>query len=577
MKKLLLAILLIIFSLNFAAAVPSESSFIPLDSEFYRSFDTLMRASGRQPIMTRPYTYGEAAMYLEEIDTEEFGETEMALYNDLLALADTDNGGSVMSFDSFLRMQPEISLHFNTETFRDRVDFLDDEEAPEEGYHYEHVDKYMLWDRDAAHFLDVDLALSFADTATLLFRLPVANTVHTGTPSGSRVLMTNIPAFASPADVSFDSFQDFSMNFPYRAHISIAGSWYSVMIGRERLNFGSGISGNFVIDKSLPYHNALSLSFFTKTFKYNFLVSFFPHPSQYITGKNDDGTEYVTDLIFDQNENAFSGTKMFMSHRFDWTMGNGKHRFALTEGIIYQNDKGILDLQVLNPMMFFHNMYIAGNSNSILQFEWDVSLAKGVSQHMAIAVDDFNIPFEQNDGSDPRPNAIGIQYGIRTSHALGKGFLESYAEMTYMSPYFYLRDGKEASDYPVDFVIAVRNQRSGHGVYDLYSIGYPNGGDQFIAGLGLSYRIPRAYGFSFDAEYRLYGSNNLMTVYTSYPEGNGRKRVHSLSMTLSAECSLTSSMTAGASLESRIFFGFENAGGGNASDLALKTWLTYIF
>ena len=555
-----------------AWAVPSQSDFIPLSSPFYREFDTLMTSIGKQADMTRPYTYGEAGMYVDAIDSTLLSAPEKRIYDYLQEATETvGESGNVFSFDSSMTVQPEMYLHYNTDVFRDPILRNPDNSLE---YSYSNTDKYMLWDREQPHFLDADLSLSVKDRVTLLFRVPVTNTVHTGTPAGSRVWMTNIPFLASPLDMSVDVFQDFSMNFPYRAYISIADSWYSIQLGREQLQYGSGITGNFTIDGSLPYHNALSLSFFSNTFKYTFLLSFFPHPSQYIGLTGEESNMHDTDLVFDQNTNAFTGTKMFMSHRFDWTMGNGRHRMAVTEGIMYQNDKGFLDLQVLNPMMFFHNMYIAGNSNSILQIEWDMALTKGVRQHLAVAIDDFNIPFEGADGSKPRPNAIGVQYGLTTSHPVGEGFIESEAELTYMSPFFYLRDGKIASDYPLDFVVAIRNQRSGEGVYDLYSIGYPNGGDQTVLHLDLSYRVPFEYSAKMQAEYRLFGKNNLMTVYDSDPEKD-TVFSHMLSLKASGGYFIRKDMEAMGSIEGRMIFDYNNRKGDFRHDVRFSLGLRY--
>ena len=572
MRRILMS-LLICSALVSLAATPSQSDFIPLSSQFYSEFDTLMTAIGKEVNMTRPYTYGEAGRMVDSIDPYSLKPAEKRIYDYLQEETEVlASDEKVFTFDAFMTIQPEIYLHSNPEIFRDPIEETEDQKLI---YTYQNRDKYMLWDREKPHLLDADLSLSVKDRVTLLFRVPVTNTVHTGVPSGSRIFMTNIPFLASPLDLTADVIQDFSMNFPYRAYISIADSWYSIQIGREQLNYGAGITGNFVIDSSLPYHNALSLSFFSETFKYTFLLSFFPHPSQYIvTDSAQDGNMHDTDLVFDQNKNAFTGTKMFMSHRFDWTMGNGRHRMAITEGIMYQNDKGFLDLQILNPMMFFHNMYIAGNSNSILQVEWDMVLAKGIKQHLALAIDDFNIPFEGEDGSKPRPNAVGLQYGINTSHALGDGFIEGEAEVTYISPYFYLRDGKLASDYPLDFVVAIRNQRSGEGVYDLYSIGYPNGGDQTIAHIAISYKVPFSYSAKLTGEYRMFGKNNLMTKYDSEESENA---VMSHMLTIRGEGSyfIMENLEIMAGLEGRMIFAFDNIKDNFCSDVLFSIGMKY--
>lgn len=571
MKARTILILLFTTICTYIYALPSESMVIPLDSPFYDSFDTLSNALGNQVNKTRPYTYGEAGMYLAMIESESLNNQEKELFNDLMEMTKTeDNDESIMSYDWNMHLNAEVYAHTNL-TFKDRVDFLNDDFSEVE-FPYSNEDKFMTWDRDKPHFIDMDFSLTFDDTISLLFRLPISNTVHTGVPSGSRYLMTNIPFLASPFDFSVNSFQDFSMNFPYRANISIAGDWYSIILGREQYVFGSGESGNFIIDDALPYHNALSLSLFTEKFKYNFFISFFPHPSQYIDAEKSIGrNEYATDMVFDQNENAFTGIKMFMSHRFEWMTENNRNRFSITEGIMYQNENGILDLQVLNPMMLFHNMYIAGNSNSILQFEMDRTLSKGFNLHLAIAVDDLNIPFEDTDGSEKRPNALGLQFGVRTSHSSGGGFLKSNIEFTYMSPYFYLRDGKENS-YPLDFVVAIRNQRSAAGIYDLYTIGYPNGGDQVIALLGLEYDVLDRYEIGGAIEYRLFGRNNLMTVYMKKDEEG--VYTHLLKLFLSGEYEINSQMKIGGSITENIYFDYGNEKGRFENDFSVTVSYT---
>ena len=572
--KTLLILLVLLLNIFTLSSTPVDSQIIPLYSSFYTDFDTLMVSIGKNANATRPYTVAEANLYLNDINIEKLNGAEKRLYEKLLSEVKSKESNEVMNFDYSLSLNPEIYFHTNT-SFSDRVYFLNDNIETWPEYGYENEDKYLVWDRDKPHFMDLDLNLSFANTVTLLFQFPITNTVHTGIPSGSDHFMSNIPFLASLESFSTSNFQDFSMNFPYRANITVAGNWYTLTIGRDRFQYGLGETGNFIIDSSLPYHNAISLSFFTKTFKYNFFASFFPYPDQYINIDENNGSSYSTDLIFDQNEDAFTGIKMFMVHRFDWTMNKGKHRMAITEGIMYQNEEGNLDLQVFNPMMFFHNMYIAGNSNSILQLEYDLSLAKGITQRLAIAIDDFNIPFEDTDGSEKRPNAVGLQYGIRTSHPIDEGFLESNIELTYMSPYFYLRDGKGEKSLPLDFVIAVRNQRSSAGMYDLYTIGYPGGGDQGIAHINISYRVPYYYMAKLSLEYRFFGNNNLMTIYMKGDE-NG-PLTHMLSIKVNGEYHLMSNMKIGLEIEDKMYFNYNNIKNNFQNDFLITVSYNYFF
>jgi hypothetical protein len=61
---------------------------------------------------------------------------------------------------------------------------------------------------------------------------------------------------------------------------------------------------------------------------------------------------------------------MFMSHRLEWRMFRDKVNFALTEAIMYQSSTNFIDLQVLNPVMIYHDYYIRSNSNSIFPWSW---------------------------------------------------------------------------------------------------------------------------------------------------------------------------------------------------------------
>ena len=574
-----LSIILFALSGVYASAFGNSSSVIPLDSDFYQDFDSLMNALGKQSDKTRPYSIYEAEKYLNQIEEESLSAAEKKVFLVLKDMIDDEGIDSEnYSFDFDLKLQPQLYIHTNTD-FKDRVDFLNDGSENVE-YGYDNSDKFMTWDREKPHFIDMDFYLSFNERVSLLFRLPITNTIHTGSPSGSRYFMTNFPFLADFTNMNSKNVQDFCMNFPYRANISIADDWYSLLLGRERFEFGAGESGNFLIDGSLPYHNALSASLFTQNFKYNFFVSFFPHPSQYIKADDEgiistslDGSEYISDLIFNQSDDAFTGLKMFMSHRFDVITSNRKTRIAVTEAIMYQSDKGVLDLQILNPMMFFHNLYIAGNSNSMLQFEFDTFLARGVNLHLALAIDDFNIPFEGEDGSEQRPNAVALQLGVRTSHFVGKGIIEANAEITYMSPYFYLRDGKSETSYPLDFVVAIRNQRSGAGIYDLYTIGYPNGGDQGIALMNISYRVPYGYKAELGFEYRLFGRNNLMTVYMH--GDTVRPLAHQFKISAGGEYYFNKSMKFAVEIYDSFFLNYNNEKNRNENDFFITFAFSY--
>ena len=480
MKKLLSAIslsIILIFSMSAKSPVPA--TIIKLSDSFYDEMDTLFLSLGKALSMTRPYSKEEAGLYLQSIKQERMSDIERALYDKLNKELETEKENDVFSYEAKGQITPQIYAHTNREYFRDNIVYGTDNK-PIEPYTKEYLpfDGDITWADQRDRFMNIGLSLGIKNSAGMHFELPIMNSVHTLRPFGSEYIANNIPMISSFR--SFD-YEDFNFNFPYRAFINLGGSWWTMQIGREQYNNGSGVSGNFVVDGHVPYHNAFNISVFSEQVKLSFLASFFPHPSQYYKENTDDQSKL--NRYFDQTGDAYTGIKMLLDHRIEWTTKNRRSRLALEEAIIYQSDKGIVDMQILNPVMFFHNLYIAGNSNSILSLEWDYVFAPGIEQSVALVVDDLNIPGEKKHDLEnlgkTKADAIGLQLGLKTSHPIDKGFLKTRTELTYTSSALYLKGGlKNENDgpgYNLNYVIAIRNQRSNHGIFDLTYIGYPYG------------------------------------------------------------------------------------------------------
>lgn len=555
LKKALAALALLMITAAAATANPSGAERIDVASDFYGTFDTVARLVGYTPNADRPWTRAEAARYLEKVEDLGVPEAAGPLLDELreeTTWTEADDE-TVFNFDLSGSLNPQLFAHTNS-AFSDQEIIYGKEEGTNEtiiepgSYTWDPWNLYSSWGgQEVLDFAQIDLSIGVMDSVNLFFSLPVANVKHTKVPFGSQNVMSNIPMLASFTSLQYE---DFNMNFPYRAHLAAGGDWWSLLIGRERLSYGSGVTGNFVIDSHLDYHNALTFSFFSDTVKYSFLASFFPHPSQYLaeSDSNKDGL-WETGLIFDQNQNAFTGTKMFMSHRLEFIMAGGRQRFAVTEGVTYQSDDGILDLQVLNPMMFFHNLYIAGNSNSILSFEYDVQLGGGFTFDAAIVVDDLNIPGErENDGENAKPDAVGLQLGLKSAHVVGDGILTGALELTGTSDYLYLylREDRNSSQwrYPIDHIVAVRNMRSGTGVYDLTPMGYPLGGGAFNAHLEMAWQAPSSWSAGFWFDYILQGGISILSRLTEQQELDYDKpREHTFNLGLWGEWEIGDSMT----------------------------------
>ncbi len=298
---------------------------------------------------------------------------------------------------------------------------------------------------------------------------------------GSARFATNILALPPPADPA-----DIDLNMPYRAFVAAGGGdHWSLQIGRDRLSWGgAGQSGNLMVSDSFKYHNMARVTTFSDRFKYTFVTSFFPHPSQY-----HDSTG--VDLIgHSQSTEMTGGIFMFMSHRLEWRMLQDKVGLTLTESVMYQSEENYLDIRILNPAMIFHDYYIRSNANSILGLEIDYTPVSGLNIYAQAAVDEFAIPLtEPVPGGDEEalpPSAFGFIVGAKGVFSLADTVGYGSLEFAYTDPYLYLRyttkDGQtpassSTDEYGLSFVGAIRDFSDGGINYSPEFIGYTYGND----------------------------------------------------------------------------------------------------
>ncbi|RFU95527.1 hypothetical protein DYP60_03380 [Sphaerochaeta halotolerans] len=106
--------------------------------------------------------------------------------------------------------------------------------------------------------------------------LSVGNTYTLENGFGTTPFGTNVPMIP-PSLIP-----DLDFNMPYRAFVATGGEHWSFQIGRDRLSWGAGQTGNLMVSDSFKYHTMARVTTFSDWFKYTFVTSFFPHPSQYI-------------------------------------------------------------------------------------------------------------------------------------------------------------------------------------------------------------------------------------------------------------------------------------------------------
>ncbi|MCK9287281.1 MAG: hypothetical protein M0P29_06945, partial [Sphaerochaetaceae bacterium] len=316
---------------------------------------------------------------------------------------------------------------------------------------------------------------------------------------------------------------DFAM--PYKAFGAFGGEGWSVQVGRDRLSWGPGVTGNFMLGEHLKYHNVGRVTTYGEKFKYTFATSFFPHPDNYYPIIDNGKFNYTGSQV-----DVLDGLYMFMAHRLEWRMLADKLSLALSEAVMYQSLDNTLDLRILSPTTIFHNYYIRSNANSLLTLELDFTPIKYVNVYGQVVVDEFALPGEPVPGKTDGafPSAFGYMAGTKASYPMGKGMLYGSFEWTKTDPYLYLRygDGSSAT-WGINYVVAIREYyKTGDIMYDEQFIGYQYGPDAVVLNGNVGYKQFGKWFAEGNVFYMIHGTHDKWTewseVYTDASAGPGK-------------------------------------------------------
>ena len=309
-----------------------------------------------------------------------------------------------------------------------------------------------------------------------------------------------------------------SFNFPKRAFVSFGGNHWNVQVGKDRLSWGNGETGNFVISDNIPAHYFARFTTFFKSYKYSFLTSFFPHQEMYY---DDNG---ILNNKIDQKD-EIQGLRFYLSHRVEGRFFNDKLSASLTEAIMYQSDDGSINPKIFNPVDFFHNYYIRPNANSTLILEIDYSPIKHLNIYGQFISDEFALPGEPSpkNSSDANPNAMGFMIGAKTSFELKDGIFYGSFETVKTDPFLYLRYGKdEDSAYGIDYVVAHSEYSTviNRTVFNEYFLGYKYGGDALVFNLNAGWNNYKNLSIEGNIFFMLHGTFDKWTNWTQIGDGS---------------------------------------------------------
>ncbi len=505
MKKILLLLGITLLMSGMSAVAQGSQNLqkiYPVNSEEYEAITLLYISQGYSlPSTTGPWSGDELSLMLSRVDRARLSGSLLETYD--FAKASLGEGKKTVKFG--LKTSLEASFHTDTTNFTRESDWTRgfDERNP---------------------FLDIVLETWPSEHFYGYSSLPVMNSRfntwsategETSTLWGQSALTTNLP-LAPPAVLT-----DLDFNIPYRAFGSIGGNGWSAEVGRDKLSWGPGESGNFVLGDHLLYHNVGRLTTYGKNFKYTFATSFFPHPDAYYPIIDGSGN-----FINRSNQDVpVTGLNMFIGHRLEGKLFNGKVGLAVTEAIMYQSPDNALDLTVLSPTAIFHNYYIRGNANSIISLELDYSPVNYVNLYGQMVVDEFVLPGEPVPGADPQalPNGFGFMFGTKATYPLGGGVLFGSAEWAKTDPYLYLRDNgdrdQDPGEYGINWVVAVREFCQQGVTYNEQFLGYEYGGDAIVLNANFGYRKFGKWSVEGNAFFMTHGTHDKWTVWGAQGDG----------------------------------------------------------
>ena len=295
----------------------------------------------------------------------------------------------------------------------------------------------------------------------------------------------------SPVD-RFEMFPSFT-----RAALGMDG--FSMLIGRTKQSFGSGITGNLLIGDNFRYQEVLSLAFFNPSFGYRLNLTHFDAQA------SDHELESVD---FSNRQN------IRLIHRGQLDL-NAKFRAVLDLGIMLYVPGG-LDLRYLTPMMFVHNWYNMSESITLPEDDSHIDEANNaiaVEIEAGLLIDQIGTIEEA--GNVGVPDALAGLINISYFKSFKEFDAEFFAECYYSMPSVYLNKKMNPDGTPNRNFDWVGGYVTGDWYGDLDYVGHRYGPDVFAAVLGADLEFADIALRSRNIlEYRVKGEKDMFSEYT---------------------------------------------------------------
>ena len=491
----IITILFILISVSVLSAANLQKTYLLTDDVWIRANRLCISTGHLGPAPVSPTTGAEIVQALERLDYNRLTSQQKAEYDELMMELKDPTEGIVFSGRN-ITLDPELFLGF-------------------EAYAFNHIkstptEEFFIPYRDRIPFFYGELHSYFGDIAYFDFQYTFKDGPQgfSLNETGDLILgntfynFTNAGFLLSPAlDGSWQYFGDGNNKYrvltyqPIKTGGSIGNDYLNFFIGRSRQEFGNGITGNMIIGDNFSYQEVVKFSVFSDIFSYYLSLTHF-------------------DNIENNRDFQLSGLHQNrLIHRFDFNILN-KVRFAINIGAHMLTDSPF-DLRMLNPMMIIHNWnnnsesieWEPGNNdelNNILGFEIEYAFLPGFIATAQIVIDQMQIYGESGTNV---PNATGFLFNIKNTSSLQAGYLDSYIELAYTSPYLYLNkktwDGED--NYMLDHIVGYyfsqnRTIESGY-------TGYTYGPDAIVLSIGSEYSSFNNWSVKGSVLYMAHGEN----------------------------------------------------------------------
>ncbi|MGB4405390.1 MAG: hypothetical protein WBI82_00835 [Sphaerochaeta sp.] len=464
----------------------NQARIFPVDSEVYQAIRQLYVVQALSlPSTAGPWSQDELSLMFDRIDEQSLTPKAIPTYEYIR----TKLFAELPSFSFGTSVALESYIHTNATDFTTNDD-----------WYYNHDKRKALLSLP----MEISLANHFYAYAGLELTLSKFDEI-TSPSEGTSVLYGK-----NNISTNMHLSGQIDANVPYRAFGAWGGEGWLLQVGRDKLSWGPGTTGNFLLGDHLQYHNQGRFTAYDDTFKYTFVTSFFPHPDE-IWGSSEPSGQ----------GKPLVGLKMFMAHRFEWRLFDGKVGFSLNEAIMYQPKNGAFDLRILNPMMLYHNYFIRSDANSIASLEFDIALVHYWNLYGQLAIDELSFgATEENLSLGQRhPDGVAYMLGLEYAQPVAKGILFGSLEGVYTDPYLYLRsiDGDKTQEIDgldsLNFVVALRRWFPDNLVYDQDFIGYRYGGDAIVGNLEVGYKQYASWSFSAHLFCMLHGEIDMNSLW----------------------------------------------------------------